>query len=294
MAKNGYHDNMKRSVPLFFLIAIFFGIFYLAGQSPAFPAKIYRVSDGKIITKEQFLDDLKRVKVVFVGEAHTDEFHHLLELDIIKALREAQVPMAVGLEMFAAPSQGILDGWTSGGLGKERFVESYYRNWGFPWPLYSHIFDYLREKRIYAIALNLPQAISDKVAAQGFDSLTAQERAQIPPGVSCSVDERYRMFIRRAYEAHNMSEQTFNHFCEAQILWDKTMAWHLAEYLKDNPRRTVVVLSGTGHAWKRGIPEQLQTLTDDPQYRVVLPELPDRVNPTNISVKDADYLLLRK
>jgi uncharacterized iron-regulated protein len=285
---------MKRSVPLLFLIAIFFGIFYLAGQTPAFPAKIYRVSDGKVITKEQFLDDLKRVRVVFVGEAHTDEFHHLLELDIIKALHEAKVPMAVGLEMFAAPSQGILDGWTSGSLGKEKFIESYYRNWGFPWPLYSKIFDYLRENHIHAIALNLPQAISDKVAAQGFDSLTAQERAQIPPGVSCSVDERYRTFIRRAYEAHSMSEQTFNHFCEAQILWDKTMAWHLARYLKDNPGRTVVVLSGTGHAWKRGIPEQLQTLSDDPQYRVILPELPDRVNPTNISVKDADYLLLRR
>jgi len=285
---------MKRSFPLFFLVFAFLAVFYFAGEDTALPARILRVSDGKIISREQLLEDLRRVSLVFVGEAHTDEFHHLLELDIIEMLHGVDQSMAVGLEMFSAPNQKILNEWSDGRLGKEQFIRTYYEDWGFPWPLYRDIFLYLREHRIPAIALNLPRVISEKVAASGFDSLTRGERAQIPPGISCSVDERYMDFIRRAYQAHGMSGKTFVHFCEAQILWDKTMAWHLVSYLKDNSKRTVVVLSGTGHAWKRGIPEQVQAFSDSLTYRVILPEIPDRVDTAKITIKDADYLLLRE
>ena len=52
-------------------------------------------------------------------------------------------------------------------------------------------------------------------------------------------------------------EKEFVNFCEAQMVWDKSMAWHLMGYLKKNPDTTMVVLAGVGHAWKRGISEQL-------------------------------------
>ena len=50
----------------------------------------------------------------------------------------------------------------------------------------------------------------------------------------------------------------FTNFCEAQLVWDKAMAVHALGYVKKNPDRIMVLLAGTGHAWKKGIPERIK------------------------------------
>ena len=67
------------------------------------------------------------------------------------------------------------------------------------------------------------------------------------------------------------------------------MAYHLMGYLSKNPGRTVVVLAGVGHAWKRGIAEQLDEKIIS---RVVLPMVPDQVDRKTVTTADADYVLL--
>ena len=73
------------------------------------------------------------------------------------------------------------------------------------------------------------------------------------------------------------------------MVWDKSMACHLMGYLKKNPDTTMVVLAGVGHAWKRGISEQLD---NGITYRVVLPLIPDQVAKDTVTTADADYVLL--
>jgi uncharacterized iron-regulated protein len=99
-------------------------------------------------------------------------------------------------------------------------------------------------------------------------------------------------FIRRAHEIHGKSGRSFVYFCEAQMVWDKTMAWHLLEYRRKNPGKAVAVLSGTAHSWKRGIPEHIRTEDPKSTYSVILPNLPGRISLKGISSKDADYILL--
>ncbi len=60
---------------------------------------------------------------------------------------------------------------------------------------------------------------------------------------------------------------------------------------KKQPAYRVVVLTGSGHAWKFGIPRQLMEQLDV-SYRVVLPEVDGRVNRDIISAEIADYLWL--
>jgi uncharacterized iron-regulated protein len=98
-------------------------------------------------------------------------------------------------------------------------------------------------------------------------------------------------FIRKAYAGHAMHDRGFVNFCEAQMVWDKAMAWHLIAYVKKKPGMTVVVLAGVGHAWKRGIPEQMG-MDANFTYRVVLPLIPDQVDRKTVTTKDADYVLL--
>jgi uncharacterized iron-regulated protein len=75
------------------------------------------------------------------------------------------------------------------------------------------------------------------------------------------------------------------------MVWDKSMAWHLVEYLKKNRGRTVVVLAGVGHAWKRGMPEQV-AMESKYTYRVILPLIPDQIEKRTVTKQDADYVLL--
>lgn len=251
--------------------------------------RILKVSAGKIVTLEDMMVDLKRAKLVFVGEFHDNKDHHDAQLKVIKELYERGSVVAVGLEMFRSNSQKELDRWVQGEMSEDEFRKVFENNWGSHWRLYRDIFVFARDKNIPLLGLNISREIPQKVAKSGFASLNKEQLAQLP-GVSCDVDEEYQDFIRRALGAHGYHEKTsFTNFCEAQMVWDTTMAWKLVNYLEENPDQTVVVLAGSGHSWKRGIPEQVRRKSDL-SFRVVLPEVPERMDRDSVTFEDADYL----
>jgi uncharacterized iron-regulated protein len=92
---------------------------------------------------------------------------------------------------------------------------------------------------------------------------------------------------------HGHGGKNFVYFCEAQLLWDQVMARTIVEYQKKNPGKTVVVITGNGHAWKRGIPEQVRFLNEKTSVKVVLPHIPGHIDPSAMSPADADYILLQ-
>jgi len=61
--------------------------------------------------------------------------------------------------------------------------------------------------------------------------------------------------------------------------------------LEKKPESTVVVVAGSGHSWKKGIPAQIRRRSELP-FRVILPEVPGRVDPKNIALNEADYVWL--
>jgi uncharacterized iron-regulated protein len=69
------------------------------------------------------------------------------------------------------------------------------------------------------------------------------------------------------------------------------MAWNVAKYKRKHQADKVVVLAGTWHAVKNGVPESLSTY-DKLTYKVILPELPE-FNRENATVREADYLIAR-
>ena len=75
------------------------------------------------------------------------------------------------------------------------------------------------------------------------------------------------------------------------MVWDKSMAWHLIAYLEQNLGRTVVVMAGVGHAWKRGIPEQVARASKF-RSQVILPLIPGQIEKRTVTISDADYVVL--
>jgi uncharacterized iron-regulated protein len=233
---------------------------------------------------------LAEANVVLVGESHDDPDHHAAQLQIINSLRLSGYPVAVGLEMFQHREQQILDDWVVGNLSESDMAKAFARNWDASWPLYSPIFEYCRQERIPMIGLNVPREITRQVARQGFSSLSREQIGQLPP-VVCIVDPAYEAFLRRVLGTH-AGDGEFNKFCEAQLVWDTAMAYYAGEYHVSDPERTLVVLTGSVHAWKPAVPAQLRKLHPELSSLSVLPA-ESGVEPGRITSKDADYLYMR-
>jgi uncharacterized iron-regulated protein len=128
------------------------------------------------------------------------------------------------------------------------------------------------------------------VARNGFESLTPEEIGKLPP-IVCRVDREYEEFLRRVLGSHG-SKSGFRRFCEAQLVWDTAMAIYALEYLKDHPERTVVVLCGMIHAWKKAAPDQAARENAEVEQAVIQPAVKGRWTPGSVSKEDADYLIL--
>ncbi|MCU0583430.1 MAG: ChaN family lipoprotein [Syntrophales bacterium] len=254
---------------------------------------VVRLADRAAIPFDQMVAGAAKSRVIVVGETHDNRAHHDLQLKIIRTLHEGGAVLAVGLEMFRAENQELLDKWWRWGMPTEQFEALYLENWGMPWILYRDIFLYSRQKRIPLVGLNVPREVISKVAREGYGSLTESERKKLPPGLTCTVDEAYRSFIRKTFAAHvHGSGRSFENFCEAQMVWDTAMAIYALEYLDKNPASRMVILAGSVHAWKRAIPRQLATMRPGMTVSVILPAPDGTEGKAALTAEDADYLVL--
>ncbi|NPV04595.1 MAG: ChaN family lipoprotein [Syntrophaceae bacterium] len=252
-----------------------------------------RLADRARIPFDRMIEEVSTSRVIIVGETHDNPAHHELQLRVIRRLHERGLPLAVGLEMFRADSQEHLDKWWRGEMPIDRFEALYRENWGMPWVLYRDIFLYSRQQRIPLVGLNVSRQIIAKVAREGYGSLTEQERKQLPPGLTCTVDEAYRSFIRKTFAAHaHGSGRSFENFCEAQMVWDTAMAIYALEYLDRHPGSRMVILTGSVHAWKRAIPRQIATMRPDVTVTVILPAPDGAESRAALTSEDADFMVL--
>jgi uncharacterized iron-regulated protein len=252
--------------------------------------QLYDLEQDRIVAGRQALARLQAARIVLVGEQHTNQWHHQAQLDVVEALHEAGANVAIGLEMYRHDRQSDLDGWISGRIDEADFKSLYLENWGYDWDFYRAIFLYARENRIPMVGLNVAPEISRQVARHGFESLNQSQRGPLDD-ITCDIPPEHREYLLRAHEAHAHGQLDFEHFCEAQLLWDAAMAAHAIRYLEPHPNRIMVLLAGSGHAFKMGIPAQLRQRTGWP-WVVILPETPGIFEPRRVTAEEADFLVL--
>ena len=254
--------------------------------------RLYDLAESRELAEPEALARLAPARIVLVGEHHTEQAHHEVQLAVIQALHRSGRKVAIGLEMFRKDAQAELDHWVAGGLDEAAFKPIYLDNWNFGWPLYRPIFAYARQQRLPMVGLNLPREVTRQVALEGFDSLSASQKGALPP-ISCEVTPQYREFVREAYGFHAHGRMTFENFCQAQLLWDTAMALHAAQYLEQHPDTVLVLLAGGGHVHKMGIPAQLDTL-GQAAHVVLWPQSGKTPEPDGVTVEEADYLIFTK
>ena len=279
---------MKRTLVIIASVTVVLG--FLSGVQAHLDHRLYDLQNGKEKLMSEALAELKKNRVILVGEHHTNPDHHFGQLNVIQSLKEAGVEVAIGLEMFRSDSQQALDRWVAGEISEKQFEAIYYDNWTYPWPVYRMIFEYARQAQIPMIGLNVPREITRQVSQGGFNSLSEEQRGKLKD-VSCRVDKEYMDYIKKAFGGHAHGNINFTYFCEAQMVWDTAMAVNTLDYLKRKPDSVVVLLAGAGHVRKGAVPRQIRDRSDLP-YKVILPRVDGIIDLQTVSINDADYIML--
>ena len=227
---------------------------------------------GTVITPAEMAKRLDGTGILFIGENHTNQDFHDVQFRTIKALHEAgrevhdrardvPLPRAAGarqLERRAATrrtaSSSSAAGMTTGAITGITTATSSCTP---------------RSNGINMYAVNSPRDVVKSVRTKGFENLTPEEAAHLPPKLAPENDE-HRSLYRASFDkddALHMNEQALDGLYRAQTMWDATMGWNALQALKAHggPKAIMVVLIGAGHVtYGLGAERQIAALVQGP------------------------------
>ncbi len=230
------------------------------------------VETEKSLSLESLVERLLDRRVIYIGEAHTEYGHHLMQYEIIRRLHERDKRLIIGMEMFQRPFQEYLDRFVQGGITEEEMLRKteYFDRWSYDYNLYRDILEYAKANSIRVVALNARKEIIEKVSEGGITALSEDEFKELPEEMDMT-NAVYRKRLNEVYQRHNLGgRKDFENFYQSQLIWDETMAETVAETLRENPGYRMVVLAGNGHVeYSWGIPDRVKRRIDVPSAVIV-------------------------
>lgn len=232
--------------------------------------EIFSAKTKQTVSFNELVADLNGVRVIYIGEKHTDSVHHSIQLKIIKALHQKHNNLAVGMESFDRSYQHILDQWTAGDLNEKTFLAKthWYANWRFDFKLYAGILEFIKEKQLRLVGINIPFQIPSRIAVGGIDNLPNESKKYLPKNIDTS-NAAHREYVKKIFNHHHIKgREDFENFYAAQCVWDDAMAATIADNLQDD---IMVVLVGNGHIVEKfGIPDRAFKRTQKPFRTIYL------------------------
>ena len=215
--------------------------------------KIHSLRDGKVISFEEMIRQMKDSRYVYVGETHNSQAMHDIQFQVAEALYEQDRNLSIGLEMFNIDWQEPLNKWSLGLLSREKFIDDakWYVNWNFHFNYYKKIFDLAKDNKIPLYALNAPRDLIKKVRMMGWESLSEEDKKIVPQPDLTNADHLALMKeifgqteMPEAMKGHG--DMMFRALYRAQATWDHVMAKNTLRASKVEDDR-VVVMVGSGH-----------------------------------------------
>ena len=275
----------------------------LSGWAQVAP-EAYRLfgKDGKPVSYADMVKDLAQQDAVFVGEMHNCPICHWLEKRLLQSLHEACVAgnkekkekngkaskgMAVGMEMFEADNQLIIDEFFAQQITVDRFDDE-----ARFWPNYSTdyeaLVDYAYEHRLPLVATNVPRRYANAVKNHGLaflDSLSDEAKRYLPPlpipyQVNEQANEAFGMMSAMGKGKGSNPEW----LSQSQALKDATMAWNSAQWLKKGYK--LVHFNGNYHtSGGEGILTYLRQYAPKASYKTIY-----SVRQEDVTALEEDYL----
>ena len=243
---------------------------------------ITSAATDELIAPQTLIERISDSRIVLVGEEHTGNEFHTVQLRVLELLHAAGAELAVGLEMFPIDRQAALDDWIRGDIDEQTFLDTadWYGTWGYHWGYYREIFLFSRENAIPMIALRQPADEDDR-----------PDPAELP--VAPPSDD-HRALVQAFFETDSpvhgsLSPEQLDSLVASQSVRDATMASRAMDALRRYPNRTLVVLAGTGHVlYELGIVRHLPQENSSTAVSIIPVEIEDESPVVRASV--ADYL----
>ncbi len=267
-------------------------------ENAALPYQLLEARTGRSVDESAFWDRLSKARAVCVGEEHPNPHHHWAQLLTVREIskRIGKDKLALGLEMIQRAFQGPVDDYVAKKIDATTLQSrvGWAERWGYEWTYYAPSLDATIAAGGVILALNTPKELTKKVVRQGLESLTPDEKAQIPelklddaahrswfdalmgdmggggahstkPDADKPSEEAPPNPHETKPEAPNphgaggkMEMPSADRIYTAQVLWDETMADGSAKWLKANPNGHLIILAGNGHCHDSAIVNRLK------------------------------------
>jgi uncharacterized iron-regulated protein len=234
-------------------------------EAAGLPYSIVDARTGREVDMAAFWAKVDASRLVCVGEEHKNPHHHWVQLEVMKqvAAHRKHERLALGMEMFQRPFQGILDDYAASRIDEPTLLSrsAWEERWGYDYGLYGPTIRVAVAAHAALIALNAPKELVKKVVSKGLEGLTPDEKAQVP---ELDLENKvHRAWFDATMESmggstahHHGGEEknpdappmpSADRIYTAQVLWDETMADTAAKWLAATPNSAIVVLAGGGH-----------------------------------------------
>lgn len=267
----------------YFSAALFCFAFAAAAQVTEKNYKIYSVKAAKEVTIADIVTDMKDADVLFFGEEHNDSVGHYLEKTIFEQLHKSYgEKTALSMEMFERDVQPVMNEYLKGFIREKSFVKDS-RSWS-NYRDYKPMVEYAKTNKLDVVCANaasrytnlagrkgqkalaeLPEVSKKNFAPLPYDTATGKYYEKLTGLVSHSPATPDT--AKKAPPAGMMPG--FN-LVVAQSLWDATMAYSIAEYVRKNKGKKVFQVNGRFHSDEHfGIVPQLKKYSPKTKVLVI-------------------------
>jgi len=283
---------MKISAVLLFIMLPFIAF----GQdSLSSHYKIYNTAKQKIITIDEIVTDMAKADVLFFGEEHDDSTGHSIEYLLLKKMATKYPDkVALSMEMFETDCQNVLNEYLDG-LIREKNFKTDARVWP-NYKDYQPLIEFAKANHIPVIAANAPSRYTNMVNRLGLSSLQKLSntgKSYLPPlPIDTATGTYYEKFAQIMGGHTSMPGMQMY---QAQNLWDATMGWSIAQFLKVHSSWKILQLNGGFHSEEKlGTAAQLKKYAPKIHLLNIASYSDDSFNNPdwNKFAKDGDYIIL--
>lgn len=248
-----------------FIILLFLPLLAQAQQLTEKNYRVYSVKLGKEVTLNEIAEDMKTHDVLFFGEEHNDSVTHYLEKTMFALLFEKfGSQTALSMEMFDRDVQTVMNEYLAGMIREKNFVKdarawSNYRD-------YRPMVEFAKQKKLDVVCANAAGRYSNLAGRKGMKALMelpAESKKNFAPlpydtatgayhdkllGLSGHSKDTAKNDSAAAKAKAMMAMMGNFNLVLGQSLWDATMGYSIAQYLKAHKGQKVMQVNGRFHS----------------------------------------------
>lgn len=222
--------------------------------------RIFSTRINKEVRLEDIAADMKNYDVLFYGEEHNDSVTHYLQSQLLNLLYQRyQGSLALSLEMFDRDVQPIMNEYLKDQIRERNFLKD-----SRPWNNYNDykpLVEFAKAHQLNVICANAPTRytnLAGRKGQQALKELPKESRKNFAPlPYDFATGNYYEKLI--GVMGHAMPADTTSKlapamavpefdFVASQSLWDATMAYSIAVYLKKNRHKKIMQVNGRFHS----------------------------------------------